>query len=193
MMTQKYVVARKDVHGGTLLKPFTDIKIQAFDARGEELTNEDLEKQGITNLQVFGGLVCRGMLFNIDEDGLSNDLIYNSPKYPIIGSQPKASLENKFAIKDDIQLEELLKYLNYNEYLTQKDLYKIFKMFIKNNRWLRQHMELFGWVKTDMGYCSGGDETISHDIYSKLRSISCSKNGKPNRVEDDYRLIKRRK
>ena len=174
-MAQKYVVARKDVRGGTLLKPFTDIKFQAFDARGKELTDEDLEKQGIKGLQVFGGLVCRGMLFNIDENGLSNDLIYNSPKYPIVGIEPKISLESEFIIKDNIELEELLKYLKYNEYLTQKDLYKIFRMFIQNNRWLGRHMELFGWIKMNIGYGSGGVETISHDIYSKLSSISCSK------------------
>ena len=58
---------------------------------------------------------------------------------------------------------------------------------------LENHMELFGWKKSKIGYCSGGIVTLPYEIYSKLNNISCFKQGKPHLEEIGFSLIKKRK
>lgn len=147
------------------------------------------------------GLVCRGMLFNINDDGLANDLIYTTPTgYPIQNIEPKIEVESEFIIQNYVELEELLKYLNYGIDLTQNDLDQIFRKFITHNWWLKHHMELFGWRKfyrqntgEFSAYVSGGTQVISKSIYHNLYNISIYRNGKPHKEEPCYSLIKKRK
>ncbi len=190
----KYVATRKDVCAGKLLK--IDVpSFKIFDGNNNEVSQEQLAEQGI-KFSAFGGLVCRGMLFNVNEDGLANDLIYTTPtNYPIKNEKPNIDIESEFVITNYVELEELLKYLKYGIDLTQNDLNRIYRKLITHKWWLEHHMELFGWKKlaSGGGYCSGGIETIPMEIYDNLRSISCSKNGKPHREEPSYSLIKKRK
>lgn len=189
----KYVATRKDVCAGELLK-IDEISFKIFDGNNNEVSQKQLEEQGV-NFSAFGGLVCRGMLFNVNENGLANDLIYTTPtKYPIKDKEPKIDEESEFIIDHYVELEELLKYLKYGVDLTQNDLNQIYKKLIIHKWWLEQHMELFGWKKLGEGsYGSGGIETIPMEIYNNLSSISCSENGKPHREEPGYSLIKKRR
>lgn len=190
----KYVAARKDVCAGELLKT-GGMSFKIFDSNNNEVSQEQLAEQGIS-FSAFGGLVCRGMLFNVNEDGLANDLIYTTPtNYPIKDREPKINVESEFVIDNYVELEELLKYLKYGVDLTQNDLNQIYRKLITHKWWLEHHMELFGWKEmgNGMGYCSGGIETIPMEIYNNLSSISCSKNGKPHREEPGYSLIKKRR
>ncbi len=141
------------------------------------------------------GLICRGMLLNVNEDGLANDLIYTTPtNYPIKDKEPKINVESEFVIDNYVELEELLKYLKYGIDLTQNDLHQIYRKLITHRWWLEHHIELFGFKKigNGMGYGSGGIETIPMEIYDNLSSISCYKNGKPYKEEPGYSLIKKR-
>ena len=190
----KYVATRKDVCAGELLKT-GGMSLKIFDVNNNEISQEQLAEQGI-NFSFFGGLVCRGMLFNVNEDGLANDLIYTTPtNYPIKDIQPKINVESEFVIDHYVELEELLKYLKYGIDLTQNDLNQIYRKFITHKWWLEHHKELFGFEKMSngMGYCSGGIQTIPMKIYDNLSSISCTKNGTPHREEPGYSLIKKRK
>lgn len=189
----KYVATRRDVCAGELLKTGA-MSFKIFDDNNNEVSQEQLAKQGI-NFSVFGGLVCRGMLFNVNEDGLANDLIYTTPtKYPIKDKNPKIDVESQFVIDHYVELEELLKYLKYGVDLTQNDLNQIYRKLIIHKWWLEHHMELFGWKKLDSGsYCNGGVATIPMKIYNNLSSISCCKNGKPHREEPGYSLIKKKR
>ena len=190
----KYVAARKDVCAGELLKT-GGMSFKIFDSNNNEVSQEQLAEQGIS-FSAFGGLVCRGMLFNVNEDGLANDLIYTTPtNYPIKDREPKINVESEFVIDNYVELEELLIYLKYGVDLTQNDLNQIYRKLITHKWWLEHHMELFGFKKmgNGMGYCSGGIQTIPTDIYDNLSSISCSKNGKPHREEPGYSLIKKRR
>lgn len=186
----KYVAARKDICAGQLLKMNT-ISVQVYDSNGNEVSSEQLAKQGMS-ISVSGGLVCRGMLFNVNEDGLAKDLIYTTPTcYPIEGIEPKINVESDFVINHYVELEELLKYLKYGVDLTQHDLQRIHRKLITHKWWLEHHMELFGWKKCAIGYGSGGIETVPMNIYDNLSWINCSKNGKPNKEEPGYTLIKK--
>ena len=89
----KYVAKRKDVCAGELLKP-ENVTIKAYYSFNNEVSKEELAKQGIGNINAYGGLVCRGMLFNVNENGLANDLIYTTPtNYPINGINLKLMLK----------------------------------------------------------------------------------------------------
>lgn len=189
----KYVATRRDVCAGQLLK--TDIiSFKMFDNDNNEINKEQLAKQGI-NFSAFGGLVCRGMLFNVNEDGLANDLIYTTPtKYPIRDKNPEIETESQFVIDCYVELEELLKYLKYGVDLTQNDLNQIYRKFIVHKWWLEHHIELFGWKKLGPGsYCSGGIQTIPMEIYNNLSSVNCYRKGKPHREEPGYSLIKKKR
>lgn len=119
-------------------------------------------------------------------------MIYTTPtNYPIEGIEPKIEVKNDFIITRYVELEELLKYLNYGIDLTQNDLNRIYRTLIAHDWWLRHNMELFDWTKGEIGYGSGGIETIPMSIYDNLSSISCTKNGKPYRNELGYSLIKK--
>lgn len=192
----KYVAKRKDVCAGELLKT-AKMSFKIFDSDNNEVSQEKLKEEGIS-FSVFGGLICRGMLFNVNEDGLANDLIYTTPtNYPIIEKEPKIDVESEFVIDHYVELEELLKYMKYGVDLTQSDLNQIYRKFITHKWWLEHHKELFGWQKPELGkgigYCSGGIETIPMEIYGNLSSISCFNNGKPHREEPGYSLIKKRR
>lgn len=218
---KKYVAKRKDVCAGMLLKTDeenlfintqtdkeaanlfinaqTEAKLEKENIDNEytindEVSEDDLAKRNIINIEVFCASVCRGMLFNVNENGLANDLIYTTPtNYPISGIEPKIDVDRKFIIDDYVELEELLKYLKYGVDLTQSDLNQIYKKFITRNWWLEHHLELFGWEKLGQGsYGSGGIETIPKKIYDNLSSISCFENGNPNKEEPGYRYIMRK-
>ena len=190
---KKYVATRKDICAGQLLKTI-GMSYQIVDEFDNVVTEEELAEQGITGFSVSGGIVCRGMLFNVNEDGLANDLIYTTPtNYPIEGIQPKVNVESEFIINHYVELEELLKYLKYGVDLTQNDLNEIHRKLITHKWWLEHHRELFGWKKMSVGYGSGVIQTIPMSIYDNLSSISCTKDGKPYRDEPGYSLIKKRR
>ena len=189
----KYVATRKDVCAGSLLKT-CEMSYKIYDEFDNEVSEEKLAEEGITGFSVSGGLICRGMLFNVNENGLTNDLIYNTPtNYPIKGIKPNINISGEFIVENYVELEELLKYLKYGIDLTQNDLNQIYRKLITHRWWLEHNMELFGWKKLNCGYGSGGIQTIPMAIYDNLSSISCTKNGKPHKEEPGYSLIKKRK
>ncbi len=156
-----------------------------------------MEKYVAQRDNVYAGLlmykqsICRAMLFQIDKEGLANDLIYTTPtNYPI-----DSNLDNDFFIKKYVALDELLRYLQYEENLTQKDLLVIYKKLIANNRWISHHLELFGYNKLcgGYGYACDESEVIPNDIYCKLEYISNLKNTRPKHYEPNYFLIRKRR
>jgi len=189
----KYVVTRRDICAGRLIKPI-GMSYKMYDINKVEISKEKLAEQGITNISVFGGLICRGMLFNVNESGLANDLIYTTPtNYPIEGIQSKTNVKSEFIIQDYVELEELLKYLKYGVDLTQKDLNQIYRKLITSGWWLNNHMDLFGWQKNKYGYNSGGNQIIPMSIYDNLSNICLIGNGKPHKEEPEYKLIKKKR
>lgn len=189
---KKYVVKRNNIYAGSLMK---DIKAKCTitDVNGRELSERELKKDGIEFVSFSSGIICRGMLFSIDNN-VSNDLIYTTPSnYSIEGLSSSIETPSEFKIKDWCSMEEVLKYLGYGEELTQKELNQIFKKLICRRNWLDKHIELFGWKKTGLGYTSGGKQVLPMELYHKLNSISCTKDGNPYEKEPGFSLIKRKK
>ena len=86
---KKYIATRKDICTGLLI-----IK------NDEELIEKRIKEQKSHKFFLTDDSVCRGMLFNVNEDGLANDLIYTTPNnYPIDVIEPKFDAENEFIIK----------------------------------------------------------------------------------------------
>lgn len=90
----------------------------------------------------------RSMLFVPNEEKLSNDLLYQSPSYPILNitdDETCLKLEEKsIVIKDACNLEALLEYFGYNEDLTYEDIIRIRKIFF-TGRYAKDNCELFGF------------------------------------------------
>ena len=97
----------------------------------------------------------RHILVSVNEDGLANDLLYNSPEYPIMNITPDDLLVNKTGIDTIIaepyKISDLLKYLDYNDELTYQDILNIRKNII-NKKFLDSNYQLFGLKKKDKGY-----------------------------------------
>lgn len=93
----------------------------------------------------------RSMLFVPNEELLSNDLLYQSPNYPILNVTDDnicLSLgEKSIVIKDACNLAALLEYFGYNRELTFEDILKIRNTFF-TGRFAKDNCELFGWKET---------------------------------------------
>ena len=93
----------------------------------------------------------RSMLFVVNENKLSDDLLYNSPNYPILNiTDDDICLnlkDNSIVIKDAISLSSLLKYFGYDEYLTIEDIKNIKKEFF-TGCFAKDNCELFGYKET---------------------------------------------
>lgn len=185
----KYVASRKDVCAGQLLR-VEHPNIRIIGLEGLDLVPIDLEATGI-RVSVTSALVCRGMLFNVNDFGLANDLVYTTPvNYPIKGISPDT--EDPYVIESYVELDEVLKYLKYGEDLTQHDLNKIHRTLLSNNKWLRRNRELFGFRKVDGGYSLDGEEILPLEIYEKLDWISSIRRSKPFVDEPGYSYIKKK-
>ena len=190
---KKYVAKRDNVYAGTLIKKIVP-RVSIIDEEGQEFTEDKFAELGITNFQIQGGLICRGMLFKINKNNLAEDLVYENPTdYNIEGIEPKLDLFDEFVITEYAKLEELLKYLKYGEDLTQEDMNQIYRRFLVHGWWLKRHLELFGYKKIPNGYASEGEEVLPQDIADTLTSINLTKATKPHPEEPFHKLIYKRK
>lgn len=72
----------------------------------------------------------RSMLFVPTKDGLAQDLLYDSPNYPIVDISRNISCQySQFLIHDTYNLSHILKFYNYPEVLDERDIVKIRKRF----------------------------------------------------------------
>lgn len=192
---KRYVIKRTEVCAGRLMMSCNPT-LTAMTSDNREIQEKDFERYGIPKISVSCGIICRSMLFNVDENNLANDLIYTTPtKYDINGIESNLNnRQSRYYIDNYIELDELLKYLKYGVDLTQHDLDKIYYKLIIHDYWLSHHMKLFGWKKCGhRSYVHGDKPIINKRIYDHLSSISCSLNGTPHPEEPGYQLIKKRK
>lgn len=89
----------------------------------------------------------RSMLFVPNEDQMAQDLLYNSPCYPILNiSNDEKCLslgDDSVVVEDSCNLEQLLEYFGYAKELTLEDIIKIRKTFF-TGRFAKDNCELFG-------------------------------------------------
>ena len=190
---KKYVAKRDNVYAGTLIKTCIP-EVSIIDEFGQEYKQDEFEKLGITNFQIKGGLILRGMLFSINKNDMAEDLVYDSPNdYNIEGIEPKLNLFDEFVVTEYAKLEELLKYLKYGEDLTQEDLNQIYRRFLVHGWWLKRHLELFGYQKDSNGYQAEGKEILPQEIADSLTAINFNKLVKPHPEEPFHKLVYKKK
>lgn len=92
----------------------------------------------------------RTMLFVLDENNCANDLLYDSPHYPIFNiSSNKDCLNSSICILEyTYQLSKVLQYFEYPEQLGYEDIVKIRKSLFNCN-FVLDNCELFGRYETD--------------------------------------------
>ena len=168
----KYVCKRDGVCAGGLL------------IRWDNVCNDDKSSLELLSdkFLAFKYKSGRAMLFNINDDGTANDLIYKtSINYPILDLSD--NIDKQFIINKYVCIDKLLKYLGYGVDLSQGDLNQIYKLLIVRNKWLKHNKQLFGY--------EDAEEYLSKKIYDNLEYVSLM-SGRPHKEEPGYKLIKRK-
>ena len=136
MKDKKYVVSRDKIYVGQVIRTSSIYRFVS-----------DKDNAQKANIHIGTWKYYRSMLFVPDKNDLADDLLYNSPKYPIVNITDDDILlkldANSIIIKDACNLEKLLKYFNYDEKLTYEEIKRIHKMFF-NNKFISNYCELFG-------------------------------------------------
>lgn len=132
MENRKYTVCRDNVYVGEVIKT-NDIYVYEEDGK---------------DVLISGAYYSlRSILFTVNENGCAEDLIYNSPNYPILNitdNHKCLSLgENSLVIRDAQNLADLLTYFGYKHDLTFEDIMKIRKRFFSGFFGIN-NCELFG-------------------------------------------------
>lgn len=90
----------------------------------------------------------RSMLFVLNEKKFANDLLYQSPHYPVLNiSDDDIFLDHRgdiIVIKDACSLSALLKYFNYDQTLDFDDIVKIRNVFF-TGKFAKDNCQLFGY------------------------------------------------
>lgn len=184
-------VPRDNIYAGQLVEPLTP-KVIITDIDGNEKSLEDLKAEGISNFSVSAALLYRKILFSINNNGLADDMLYTSPNYYITGIDSEIKNNSKLIIDKYVKLENLLLYFNFPEQLKERDVLKLYKLFLKDDKFLYKNCELFGMSKCEAGWCTNGKEhPLALDDLGNLSSIShLSK--KPHENERQRVLIRSR-
>ena len=161
----KYVCKRKDVCCGQLIKK---IFLDSTDSFSDHI-------------------VCRSILYQKDKYGLGDDLVYTVPiSYPIVGTEYSNNDNFNFLINNYVELDEILKYLKFNEDLTQKDLNKIYRQLITKKDWIKRNQHLFGYdIKRQE------EQLFKEEIYDKLIAINQTLSDERGKQEHWVDLVKK--
>lgn len=197
MENRNYVVNRDEIYVGNVcgIDPkkiiiipdgLFDYSIIDFGIVTEEEIKKDLEgrlylfKRNIDQLDYgFAGLrpksFTRTMLFVLDENNHANDLLYNSPHYPIFNISPnKDCLNSSICIlHDTYQIGKVLKYFGYSDKLIYDDILKIRKELF-NCDFVLDNCELFGRYETDPHESSYEvyDSKDNHRTFNEIKEDS---------------------
>ena len=92
----------------------------------------------------------RSMLFVLDEEGHANDLLYDSPHYPVLNlSKNEDCLNQKICIcLQTYKLYELLKYWGFSDEIGYEDVLRIRNTFFSCD-YVLDNCELYGVIETD--------------------------------------------
>lgn len=166
MENKKYLVCRDNIYVGEVVK--------AYNINRYEVDVDLLEKKS-RQLDTDFWVSYRSMLFVTTDNRLSNDLLYNSPNYPILNVTDDdfcLNLEkNSIVIRNACNLAILLQYFGYKEELTYEDIMKIRKIFF-TGRFAKDYCELFGYRETmaeDLTFYNNGQVVTNTKELEKLR------------------------
>lgn len=167
MKNKKYIVSRDDIYVGKVVKTTSAIY------RNEDDMDFFRTKPG--QLCTIGYKSYRSMLFVPNENGMSNDLLYRSPGYPILNvTADEICLNigiNRILIQDACNLASLLEYFGYKKDLTYEDIINIRKTFFTGT-FVKDNCELFGYrefMPEDWKFYSNGKEVTDLEEIEERR------------------------
>lgn len=142
---------------------------QSFDNRQYlvERKSHLLYRHGCNTYEDF----VRTMLFVLDENKCANDLLYNSPHYPVFNiSDDELCMQETISLKNEVyELGNLLKHFGYPEQLVFSDIVKIKDFFFGD--FSLNNCNLFGIYET--GPDHSGTET--YDSLGQHRTFNINK------------------
>lgn len=130
MKSSNYIVEAKNVYVGEVVK-----------------TSNIFKNQKTSDVMLLEETSYRSMIFTINEDKMSEDLLYDSPNYPIINvtnEDKYVEYEDIIVVKTAYELTPLLKYDNYKNYLTADDILNIRKTYF-DGEYYYKYRNLFGY------------------------------------------------
>ena len=119
MKNRNYKVCRDNIYVGKVIKNDVVYRYDGY-------VNSGHTKPGQLTTGIYRSY--RSMLFIPNEGKLANDLLYQSPTYPILNitdDNTCLGLENSIIIHDACNLATLLKYFKYEEELIYQDILSI--------------------------------------------------------------------
>jgi len=138
MENRRYKVCRDNIHVGEVVRTR-----YIYNKIFNQFLNTEEDKLNIGYYRSY-----RSILFVPTEEKLADDLLYNSPNYPILNisdDERCMDFDDKITIiKDAFNISELLKYYGYNEELTYEDIIEIRKTFF-SKKFIYDNIELFGY------------------------------------------------
>ena len=115
----------------------------------------------------------RNILFVPDENNHANDLLYNSPKYPVLNLTHDSEiiyLDGKNTlVQDAVNLAAVLQTFGFKQELTYKDV-QLIRHTLLNSQYLKKHCELFGFEEDEWGFHSSFMEHPLKDYFTVLRN-----------------------
>ncbi|MCI9234289.1 MAG: hypothetical protein HFH08_06865 [Bacilli bacterium] len=96
-------------------------------------------------LSIYRFIPFRSILFTLTEQPLANDLLYDSPEYPVLNHSPIDNcLNSNILIQGEYNLGPLLNFFQFPESLSLLDIKNLRKHFF-NGSWSYEHCDLFGF------------------------------------------------
>lgn len=121
----------------------------------------------------------RTIFFTLDENNLANDLLYNSPAYPILNMTDNSYFEKHkdetiTLVDDVVAIGPILKYFHYGLVLRYEDILYIKKVFFSGN-YFKTYSELFGYQKVtkenEETFTYVGNETFPHEYFATISKL----------------------
>lgn len=118
--------------------------------------------------------IYRSILFSINNDNLSQDLLYKSPNYPVINISDCADAA-AIVVDHIYSLNSVLDYFHFNFLLYYPDVLTIKNLFFNKN-FVINNLGLFGIEKEEVRNSSFYEEGMSvQDFVNKIRHMTNTK------------------
>lgn len=172
MKTPNYQIKREQVFIGRVVKPTS--------------RNQIVLENG--KLSIYQFTPYRSILFTLNEKKLADDLLYNSPEYPVLDFSSNGSCFNaEIVIQEAYNLEPLLTFFQFPNTLTLEQIIMLRKHFF-DGTWGFRNCHLFGYrevLPEDWEYVKNGQYVKDSEELKKLHQKERSLQRKGHRVFEE--------
>lgn len=168
MKNNEYTVLRNNIYVGEVIRPYNIYRYEGDIA---------FSKTKVGDLYADTCESYRSMLFVLDDNKLANDLLYDSPLYPVLNITDDMKInDNDIVIRNACNLAILLAYFNYGDVLSYNDIVRIRETFF-SGRFAKDNCELFGFSEMtfdrelsskNMRFVKNGDNLLLSNYFDVL-------------------------